>query len=101
MFILVETTTIQSEKISSQSVEMTSMISPPIGCNEVRVVDEKESERITVSTNDLPNEQKINFEITSFSGVSFPANNIQQFEVIFYSNDGNKINQDIDIQQLY
>jgi hypothetical protein len=84
---LVETTTIQSEKISSQSVEMTSMISPPIGCTEAQIVDEKVSEMITVSQNDLPNEQKMNFAVTSFSGVSFPANNIQQFQVIFYSND--------------
>jgi hypothetical protein len=47
----------------------------------------------------------MNFEIISFSGVSFPANNTRptiiidfgKFQMIFYSNDGNRINQDIDI----
>jgi hypothetical protein len=51
------------------------MISPPIGCNEVQIVGEKVSEMITVSPNDLPNEQKMNFEVTSFSSFSLPANN--------------------------
>ncbi len=61
---------------------MTSMISPSIGCNEVQIVDEKVSEMIIVSLNDLPNEQKMNFEITSFSSFSFPANNTRPTIII-------------------
>jgi hypothetical protein len=84
----------------------------------VQLVDEKVSEMITVSPNDLSQDEKLNFEITSLTGVSFPENNtrptliidfgklvqiqsiilprnnnIEQFQVTFYSKDGNKINQ--------
>ena len=90
-------------------------------CEEMQAVDQTVSKKITVTPKDLPEEEKIKFPVDSDEGASFPANNkrptisipfdkpaqvrsvtiprditpnanVQQFEVTFYSSDGNKIN---------
>lgn len=90
-------------------------------CEEMQAIDEQSSRKITVSLNDVPEEEKPQFQPTSNQGVSFPSNdktptitvnfgqpaqiqsvsiprhktpgaNVQQFEVTFYSPNGNKIN---------
>jgi hypothetical protein len=90
-------------------------------CEEMQAVNNFVSEHIIVSPTDIPKEDKIDFQPTSQKGVSFPKDektptltvtfgtpaevqsvtiprdktpnaNVQQFEVTFYSPDGNKIN---------
>ena len=90
-------------------------------CEEMQAVDEPTSKKITVLPTDVPEEDKPKFQPTSPQGVSFPENetkptivfrfdqpaevqsvilprdktpnaNVEQFEVTFYSPDGNKIN---------
>jgi len=85
-------------------------------------IDEQTARLITVSPTDLPESEKVSFQPTSPNGVSFPSNettptitvnfgkpaevqsvelprdktpnaNVEQFEVTFYSPDGQKINQ--------
>ncbi|CAF2178339.1 unnamed protein product [Rotaria magnacalcarata] len=92
-----------------------------IRCEEMQVVDEAVSKNIIVTPNPLPIGENIKFQPTSQQGVSFggndrtptitvnfgkpaevhsvtlprnqtPNGNVQQFEVTFYSPDGNKIN---------
>ena len=92
-------------------------------CEEMQAVDEAVSKLITVKPNELPIGENINFQPTSEQGVSFddndrtptitvyfgkpaevhsvtiprdktPNGNVQQFEVTFYSPDGNKINDE-------
>jgi hypothetical protein len=87
----------------------------------MEAVDEATSQNIIVYPNDIPQEQKTEFQPTSKQGVSFPENektpnitvnfgkpaevhsvtvprhktptgNVQQFEVTFYSPNGSKIN---------
>jgi hypothetical protein len=87
----------------------------------MQAIDEQTSKKITVSLNDVPEGEKPQFQPTSNQGVSFPSNdktptitvnfgqpaqiqsvsiprhktpgaNVQQFEVTFYSPNGNKIN---------
>jgi len=94
----------------------------PKKCDEMPAIDEQTARHITVSPTDLPESQKVSFQPTSPNGVSFPSNettptitvnfvkpaevqsvvlprdktpgaNVQQFEVTFYSPDGQKINQ--------
>ncbi len=90
-------------------------------CQEMQAVDEATSKQITVTPRDIPKEDKTEFQPTSTRGVSFPENetkpiitvhfgkpaevqsvtipidktpgaNVEQFEVTFYSPEGNKIN---------
>jgi hypothetical protein len=90
-------------------------------CEEMQAVDEAVSKLITVTPNELPKGENIEFQPTSTRGVSFPDDdqtptitvnfgkpaevqsvtiprdktpnaNVQQFEVTFYSLDGKKIN---------
>ncbi len=90
-------------------------------CEEMQAVDETTSKKIVVTPTDVPQAQKVQFQPTSTQGVSFPetettptitvtfgkpANvqsvkiplhktpgaNVEQFEVTFYSPNGNKIN---------
>ncbi len=90
-------------------------------CEEMQAVDEQTSKQITVTPTDVPQNEKAEFQPTSNQGVSFPKNektptitvhfgkpaqvqsvtipldktsgaNVQQFEVTFYSPNGNKIN---------
>ncbi|CAF4890907.1 unnamed protein product, partial [Rotaria magnacalcarata] len=92
-----------------------------IRCEEMQAVDEAVSKNIIVTPNPLPIGENIKFQPTSQQGVSFggndrtptitvnfgkpaevhsvtlprnqtPNGNVQQFEVTFYSPDGNKIN---------
>jgi len=87
----------------------------------MQAVDEEVSKKITVTPNDLPPGANIEFQPTSKQGVSFPENNttptitvhfgkpatvqsvtiprntthnanVQQFEVTFYSPNGQKVN---------
>jgi hypothetical protein len=87
----------------------------------MQAVDEAISKQITVTPTDIPKEEKPEFQPTSLNGVSFPAKelqpvitvhfgkpaevqsvtiprdktpgaNVEQFEVTFYSPNGNKIN---------
>jgi hypothetical protein len=87
----------------------------------MQAVDEATSKQITVTPRDIPKEDKTEFQPTSTRGVSFPENetkpiitvhfgkpaevqsvtipidktpgaNVEQFEVTFYSPEGNKIN---------
>ena len=87
----------------------------------MQAVDEAVSKKITVTPNELPKGENIEFQPTSKRGVSFPKDdrtptitvnfgkpaevrsvtiprdktpdaNVQQFEVTFYSPDGKKIN---------
>ncbi|CAF4230468.1 unnamed protein product, partial [Rotaria sordida] len=93
----------------------------PKECEEMQAVDENVSRKITTSPNPLPKGESIRFVPTSREGVSFDKNdrrptitvvfdtpakvrsvtlprnktvngNVEQFEVTFYSPDGNKIN---------
>jgi hypothetical protein len=90
-------------------------------CKEMQAVDEQISKQITVTPTDVSENQKPHFQPTSNQGVSFPDNektptiivhfgkpaevqsvtiprdktpgaNVEQFEVTFYSPNGNKIN---------
>ena len=90
-------------------------------CEEMQAVDEPTSKKITVLPTDVPSADKPKFQPTSPQGVSFPENetkptivvtfdkpaevqsvilprdktpnpNVEQFEVTFYSPDGNKSN---------
>jgi hypothetical protein len=90
-------------------------------CEEMQAVNKFVSEHIVVSPIEIPQDEKIDFQPTSQTGVSFPKDektptltvtfdkpaevqsvtiprdktpnaNVQQFEVTFYSPDGNKIN---------
>ena len=90
-------------------------------CDEMPAIDEPTARKITVSPTDLPESQKVSFQPTSPNGVSFPNNettptitvnfgkpaevqsvviprdktpgaNVEQFEVTFYSPNGEKIN---------
>ena len=90
-------------------------------CDEMQAVDESVSKKITVTPNELPKGENIEFQVTSARGVSFPKDdrtptiivvfgkpalvqsvtiprdktdnaNTGQFEVTFYSPDGRKIN---------
>ena len=90
-------------------------------CAEMQAVDETVSKQITVTPNELPKGENIEFQVTSTRGVSFPKDertptivvqfgtpaevqsvtiprdktpnaNVQQFEVTFYGPDGEKIN---------
>ena len=94
----------------------------PKKCDEMPAIDEQTARHITVSPTDLPESEKVSFQPTSPNGVSFPSNettptitvnfgkpaevqsvvlprdktpnaNVEQFEVTFYSPDGQKINQ--------
>jgi hypothetical protein len=87
----------------------------------MQAVDETVSKQITVTPNELPTGENVEFQVTSTRGVSFPKDdrtptivvrfgspaevqsvtiprdktpnaNVQQFEVTFYGTDGNKIN---------
>jgi hypothetical protein len=89
-------------------------------CEEMQAVNNFVSEHIVVSPTEIPKDEKIDFQPTSQTGVSFPKDektptltvtfdkptevqsvtiprdktpnaNVQQFEVTFYSPDGNKI----------
>ena len=91
-------------------------------CEVMEAIDENVSKNIIVQPNELPQEENINFRVTSTTGVSFPDDdrtptiivkfdqpaqvqsvtiprdktngaNVLQFEVVFYSPNGNKINQ--------
>ena len=93
----------------------------PKKCDEMPAIDEETARQITVTPTDLPESEKVSFQPTSPSGVSFPSNettptitvnfgkptevqsivlprdktpnaNVEQFEVTFYSPDGQKIN---------
>ena len=93
----------------------------PKKCDEMPAIDEQTARQITVTPTDLPESEKVSFQPTSPSGVSFPSNettptitvnfgkptevqsivlprdktpnaNVEQFEVTFYSPDGQKIN---------
>jgi hypothetical protein len=90
-------------------------------CEEMQAVDEAISKQITVTPTDVPQNEKPEFQPISNQGVSFPHNektptitvhfgqpaqvqsvvipldktpgaNVQQFEVTFYSPNGNKVN---------
>jgi hypothetical protein len=90
-------------------------------CEEMQAVNKFVSEHIVVSPTEIPQDEKIDFQPTSQTGVSFPKDektptltvtfdkpaevqsvtiprdktpnaNVQQFEATFYSPDGNKIN---------
>jgi hypothetical protein len=90
-------------------------------CHEMQAVDETTSKNIVVTPTDVPQAQKVQFRPTSTQGVSFPETettptitftfgkpadvqsvkiplhktpgaNVEQFEVTFYSPNGNKIN---------
>jgi hypothetical protein len=90
-------------------------------CEEMQAVNKFVSEHIVVNPTEIPEDEKIDFQPTSQKGVSFPKDektptltvtfdkpaevqsvtiprdktpnaNVQQFEVTFYSPDGNKIN---------
>ena len=90
-------------------------------CEEMQAVDAAVSQKITVQPKELPIGENIKFQPTSQQGVSFPDDNrtptitvnfdkpaevqsvtiprdrtpngnVEQFEVTFYSPDGNKIN---------
>ncbi len=90
-------------------------------CEEMQAVNEAISKQITVTPTDIPKEEKPEFQPTSTIGVSFPTNelqplitvhfgkpaqvqsvtiprdttpgaNVEQFEVTFYSPNGEKIN---------
>ena len=91
-------------------------------CEVMQAIDENVSKNIIVQPNELPQGENINFQVTSTTGVSFPDDdrtptiivkfgepakvqsvtiprdktngaNVLQFEVVFYSLNGNKINQ--------
>jgi hypothetical protein len=108
------------------SSQRTSSTGTPSGtttktCQEMQAVDEAVSKLITVTPNELPKGENIEFQPTSTRGVSFPDDdqtptitvnfgkpaevhsvtiprdktpnaNVQQFEVTFYSPDGKKVN---------
>jgi hypothetical protein len=90
-------------------------------CEEMQAVNKFVSEHIIVNPTEIPKEDKVDFQPTSQKGVSFPKDektptltvtfgkpaevqsvtiprdktpsaNVQQFEVTFYSPDGNQIN---------
>jgi hypothetical protein len=90
-------------------------------CEEMQAITEETTKHISVSPNDLPNEEYPKFQPTSAQGATFPDNNktpiitvnfykpaevqsitlprdktqnanVQRFEVTFYTPDGNKIN---------
>jgi hypothetical protein len=90
-------------------------------CEEMQAVDKFVSENIIVSPTEIPKDEKIDFQPTSQSGVSFPKDektptltitfgkpaevqsvaiprdktpnaNVEQFEVTFYSPNGSAIN---------
>mgnify|MGYP001039038404 FL=1 len=91
-------------------------------CDEMPAIDEQIARHIIVSPTDLSESEKVSFQPTSPNGVSFPSDettptitvnfgkpaevqsvvlprdktpnaNVEQFEVTFYSTDGQKINQ--------
>ena len=91
-------------------------------CEEMQAIDENVSKNIIVQPNPLPEGANVDFQVTSTTGVSFPNDdrtptiivkfgqpaevqsvtiprdktngaNVLQFEVVFYSPNGNKINQ--------
>jgi len=105
---------------SGQTTQSTTGTTPK-KCDEMPAIDEQTARHITVSPTDLPESQKVSFQPTSPNGVSFPADettptitinfgkpaevqsvvvprdktpnaNVEQFEVTFYSTDGQKIN---------
>jgi hypothetical protein len=90
-------------------------------CEEMQAIDKIVSEHIIVTPTEISKEEKVQFQPTSSEGVSFPKDektptltvtfgkpvevqsvtiprnktpnaNVEQFEVIFYSPDGNEIN---------
>ncbi|CAF1632058.1 unnamed protein product, partial [Adineta ricciae] len=90
-------------------------------CAEMEAIDEPTSKKITVFPDDIPQNQKTDFQPTSNTGVSFPSNdkkptitvnfdkpaevqsvtiprdktqgaNVEQFEVTFYYPNGSKVN---------
>jgi hypothetical protein len=100
---------------------LTTPVSTTKRCEEMQAVDEAVSKLITVTPNELPKGENIEFQPTSTRGVSFPKDdrtptitvnfgkpaevqsvtiprdktpnaNVQQFEVTFYSPNGKKIN---------
>ena len=106
---------------SGQTTQSTTGTTPK-KCDEMPAIDEQTARHITVSPTDLPESQKVSFQPTSPNGVSFPSDettptitvnfgkpaevqsvvlprdktpnaNVEQFEVTFYSTDGQKINQ--------
>ena len=106
---------------SGQTTQSTTGTTPK-KCDEMPAIDEQTARHITVSPTDLPESQKVSFQPTSPNGVSFPSDettptitvnfgkpaevqsvvlprdktpnaNVEQFEVTFYSPDGQKINQ--------
>ena len=107
--------------VSGQSTQSTTDTTTK-KCDEMPAIDEQTARQITVSPTDLPESEKVSFQPTSPNGVSFPSNettptitvnfgkpaevqsvvlprdktpnaNVEQFEVTFYSPDGQKINQ--------
>jgi len=106
---------------SGQTTQSTTGTTPK-KCDEMPAIDEQTARHITVSPTDLPESEKVSFQPTSPNGVSFPSDettptitvnfgkpaevqsvvlprdktpnaNVEQFEVTFYSTDGQKINQ--------
>ena len=106
---------------SGQTTQSTTGTTPK-KCDEMPAIDEQTARHITVSPTDLPESEKVSFQPTSPNGVSFPSDettptitvnfgkpaevqsvvlprdktpnaNVEQFEVTFYSPDGQKINQ--------
>ncbi|CAF3352616.1 unnamed protein product, partial [Rotaria sp. Silwood2] len=113
-------TTPSNEYISTVTV-ITSSGTTRKRCEETQVVNESVSKKITVGPIELPKGVNVEFQLTSTLGVSFPKENkapkltiplsisiqlisltlprdktpngnVEQFEVTFYSPDGNKIN---------
>ena len=113
--------TVSSETTLSTYIEQTTGTTPK-KCDEMPAIDEQTARHITVSPTDLSESEKVSFQPTSPNGVSFPSNettptitvnfgkpaevqsvelprdktpnaNVEQFEVTFYSPDGQKINQ--------
>lgn len=109
-----------SEKASTISIFPITI--HPNQCEERQLIDDRISKMINVIPNDLPIEEKVNFQPISIGGVSFPENdlkpiiiidfgrstqiksiiiprdktlnaNVEQFQVTFYSLNANKINE--------
>ena len=106
--------------ITGQTTQSTTGTTPK-KCDEMPAIDEETARHIAVLPTDLPESEKVSFQPTSSTGVSFPSDettptitvnfgkpaevqsvvlprdktpnaNVEQFEVTFYSTDGQKIN---------
>ena len=120
-FTTIEGSTVVSMTVTGLTSEAVSETTTK-RCEEMQAVDEAVSKKITVTPNELPTDENVKFQPTNEQGVSFdetdhtptitvyfekpaqvqsvtlpraqrPNANVQQFQVTFYSPEGNKINE--------